>query len=291
VAVAAIGPDGRRAPYSSFGKELDIAAPGGDKRQGDSGGILQNTIDPRNPARSVYAAYQGTSMASPHVAGVAALLYSAGARNPDEVEKALYAGASPVEGKAWSDQYGHGVLNAEKSLASIRGGSNFSPLAWAAGLLAVVLLTLGRKARPGYLNILFHPGFAIPLVLSTVGVFFLHRWVGNFGAAGEAVSVLAWPIPDWERIIFGRGKLANPIFYSALIPLVASFLALKWKAARPVLAGLAIGFAGFLGYAAWSHAPGLAYLPFTWLAIPWLVLNAAICLFVARAMLKREATR
>lgn len=37
VAVSAVGPDGVLAPYSSYGKELDIAAPGGDKRRGDQG--------------------------------------------------------------------------------------------------------------------------------------------------------------------------------------------------------------------------------------------------------------
>ena len=35
-------------------------------------------------------------MATPHVAGVAALLYAQGAESPDEVEKALFAGAKQV---------------------------------------------------------------------------------------------------------------------------------------------------------------------------------------------------
>ena len=38
-----------------------------------------------------------------------------------------------------------------------------------------------------------------------------------------------------------------------------------------------------------AHAPALAWLPFTFLAIPWLAVNALICLFVARAMLRKEA--
>jgi serine protease len=291
VAVSSVGPSGKRAPYSSYGKELDIAAPGGDKRQGDAGGVLQNTIDPRDYTRSVYAAYQGTSMAAPHVAAVAALLVAAGAKNPDEVEKALFAGAKRVEGQAWSEEYGHGLLDAEASLKAIGAGgpARFTPLWWALALLALVLLTMRGKERPGYLNMLFRPTFLVTLLLSTVGFWFLRSFLGGVsGAAGDVVEAAWLPIPDWERIIFGRGKLANPLFYSSLIPLVLSFFAIKFKGLRPALGGLALGFAAFLGYAVWSQAPGLAWLPFHFLAKPWLVVNALICLFIARAMLRQE---
>ena len=290
VAVASVGPSGKRAPYSSYGKELDIAAPGGDKRQGDAGGVLQNTIDPRDYTRSVYAAYQGTSMAAPHVAAVAALLVAAGAKNPDEVEKALFAGAKRVEDQAWSEEYGHGLLDAEASLKAMGASpTRFPPLWWALALLALVLLTMRGKERPGYFNILFRPTFLVTLLLSTVGFWFLRSFfAGASGAAGDVLEVASFPIPDWERIIFGRGKLANPLFYSSLIPLVLSFLAIKFKGLRPALGGLSLGFAAFLGYAVWSQAPGLAWLPFHFLAKPWLVLNALICLFIARAMLRQE---
>jgi serine protease len=290
VAVSAVGPNGTRAPYSSYGKELDIAAPGGDKRQGDAGGILQNTIDPRDVSRSVYAAYQGTSMATPHVAAVAALLYAEGASGPDEVEKALYAGAKRVGEQAWSEEYGHGLLDAEASLKALGGASRWPSLWWALALLALVLLTMRGRERPGYLNVLVRPSFLVPLVLATVGVFFARSWFGGAsGVAGDVVDVAWLPIPDWQRIIFGRGKLANPLFYSSLIPLLLSFLAIKFKGIRPAIGGLALGFAGFLAYAAWSKAPALAWMPFHFLAMPWLVINTFICLIIARAMLRKES--
>jgi serine protease len=291
VAVAAVGPGGTRAPYSSYGKELDIAAPGGDKRQGDEGGILQNTIDPRDPSRSIYAAYQGTSMATPHVAAVAALLYAEGASGPDEVEKALFAGARRVGERAWTEEYGHGLLDAEASLKALGGGASRWPsLWWALALLALVLLTMRGRERPGYLNILFRPSFLVPLVLATVGVFFARSWFGGAsGVAGDVVDATYLPIPDWQRIIFGRGKMANPLFYSALIPLVLSFLAIKFREFRPAIGGLALGFAGFLSYAAWAKAPALAWMPFSFLAVPWLVVNTFICLIIARAMLRKES--
>ncbi len=291
VAVAAVGPEGTRAPYSSYGKELDISAPGGDKRKGDQAGILQNTIDPRDVSRSVYASFQGTSMATPHVAAVAALLYAAGASGPDEVEKALYAGAKRVNGEERTDEYGHGLLNAQASLEAMGAGGSaqWPSLWWAVAMLAFVLMTLGRGARPGFLNILFTPSFLVSLLMATVGVFFARSWFGGAeGAAGDVVNAVSLPIPDWQRIIFGRGKLANPLFYSALIPMLLSFFAIKFTGLRPAIGGLAIGFAGFLAYGAWAKAPALAYMPFTFLAVPWLVVNAFICLFIARAMLKKE---
>jgi serine protease len=159
----------------------------------------------------------------------------------------------------------------------------------AAGMLAVVLVSLGKRMRPGYLNVLFNPRFLLPLILSTVGFFFSRFAADAFsGPASDVLDATAIPIPDLDRIIFGRGKLANPLFYSALIPVVASFFAVRWKGLRPVVGGLAIGFAGFLGYAMWAHAPALAWMPFKFLAMPWLAINCFICLFVARAMLQKE---
>lgn len=299
VAVGAVGPGGTRAPYSSWGKELDLAAPGGDKQQGEEGGVLQNTIDPRDPSRSIYAYYQGTSMAAPHVSAVAALLFASGARNPDQVEKALFAGARPASGDSgWNEQYGHGLLSAEASLGALGAAEvprslaqvSWTPLLWALGLLAAVLLTLRGRERPGMLNVVVKPAFFLPLLGATVGFFFLRWLLASPGTAGasELLELAPLPIPDWQRIIFGRGKLAHPLFYSALIPLLCSFGAIRWKGLRPVVGGLALGFAGFLAYSAWAKAPALAYLPFTFLAIPWLMLNLFVCLFLARAMLRRE---
>ena len=294
VAVSAVGPSGKRAPYSSFGKQLDIAAPGGDKRAGPEGGILQNTIARGNPAQSVYESFQGTSMATAHVSGVAALLYATGAKTPDQVEKALFEGASPVDGREWSEEYGHGLLNAEQSLKVVgrASGLSWTPLFIAVGGLAALLLTLRPRQRPGYLNVLFSPAFFIPLMLATVGVFFA-RWAfgGARGLAATLVDYASLPIPDWQRFLFGRGRLAHPLFYSALIPLFCSAFAIALKQLRTLVAGLAVGFAGFLFYAAWARAPGLVYLPFNFMALPWLVANGIVCLFIARAMLNKEAGR
>lgn len=73
ISVAAFGPDGGLASYSSFGNEIDIVGPGGDQDAtgNQEDGVLSLYSTALDPP---YIFYQGTSMAAPHVAGVVSLL-------------------------------------------------------------------------------------------------------------------------------------------------------------------------------------------------------------------------
>jgi len=77
VAVAATNRSGGRASYSNYGSLITVAAPGGSTSSGSSGGVLSTlNSGTTTPGSDNYAFYQGTSMAAPHVAGVAALMIS-----------------------------------------------------------------------------------------------------------------------------------------------------------------------------------------------------------------------
>jgi serine protease len=95
VTVAATGRVGGLANYSNFGSSIDIAAPGGDMSR-DSGILSTIGTGASTLTGYSYANYQGTSMAAPHVAGVAALVASLHPTwGPSQIEAAIYAGVRP----------------------------------------------------------------------------------------------------------------------------------------------------------------------------------------------------
>jgi subtilisin family serine protease len=75
VAVGAFGPDGKMARYSNYGAWVDILAPGGSDANVREEWILSTVPDNSRPD-GPYSYMSGTSMATPNVAGVAALLIS-----------------------------------------------------------------------------------------------------------------------------------------------------------------------------------------------------------------------
>lgn len=127
--VASTGPEGLRAYYSNYGPGITIAAPGGDKQYGLTGAILSTVMADAGYMRSGFDFYQGTSMASPHVAGVAALVMAAsnGHLKPQTVEQILFAtthdfGSSKDSNVSCVGQKpcGHGILDAEQAVKAAK---------------------------------------------------------------------------------------------------------------------------------------------------------------------------
>jgi serine protease len=131
MAVAAVTPTRERAGYSNTGSYVEIAAPGG------AGSGFPSTdqvwqIGPNQldlllapfrsaPAFNRYqnAALAGTSMATPHVAALAALLYSQGVTKPSAIEAAIKRFARDLGPAGRDDEFGFGMIDARATLRGL----------------------------------------------------------------------------------------------------------------------------------------------------------------------------
>jgi serine protease len=135
VAVGATDRSHNRAYYSSSGSWVELSAPGGSFRGfPDEGGILQQTLDLLSvetftsppalftaPRFDVLAYYYfiGTSQATPHVSGVAAMLMQQGITSPAAVEAALEKFATDRGAAGHDNDFGFGEINARNTLRGL----------------------------------------------------------------------------------------------------------------------------------------------------------------------------
>jgi len=122
IAVGAVDYSETVTSYSNKGDGLDLVAPGGDTNKDLNGdgfvdGVLQET---RIDGTWGYWFFQGTSMASPHVAAVAAMLYSYNTANtPDNVREALTSTARDIGDAGFDNVSGHGLVQAHAALLHV----------------------------------------------------------------------------------------------------------------------------------------------------------------------------
>ncbi|MFE3068464.1 S8 family serine peptidase [Streptomyces sp. NPDC059247] len=129
ITVASTNRDGSRSYYSNFGALVDVAAPGGETRRAtDTPGTvttpenaIYSTLNSGTTTQSAenYKPYQGTSMAAPHIAGLAALLKSAKSTlTPAQIETAIKANARPLPGTC-TGGCGSGIADTAKTVDSV----------------------------------------------------------------------------------------------------------------------------------------------------------------------------
>jgi serine protease len=128
IAVSAVSYDLRLATYSNSGPQTAVTAPGGDQSRNSPAGadLIVSTYAAFQGGvrRAAYAGLQGTSMATPHVAGVMALMRAVNpSLTPAQVDTLLASGALTQElGAAGRDSsFGYGLINALKAVQAAAG--------------------------------------------------------------------------------------------------------------------------------------------------------------------------
>lgn len=279
-AVSALDSAGKLSWYSNHGPNVDVAAPGGDTRSDLNGdgmvdGVVQNTIAVMDPSRQGYFAFQGTSMACPHVAGVAALVAAQGVTNPAAIAKVICSTATSRGREGRQAGYGAGVVNAQA--ATYRAGFVYGAgrLCCALVVLALAVASFLRR-RCGAGIMLSAPG----AVLASSGLFFLPVLLPMSFPHCELVTM---GMPAWGLALFGTAGHGSPLLYSCLVPILLSLLAQENKWLRYAVVGVAAGFAGCLLFEAVALTVYVHYVPHM-LARLWLLGNGLFCLFLAQVL-------
>lgn len=143
ISVGAIDSTGAKSSFSNTGPELDLMAPGEN--------VYSTSI-------SGYKNFSGTSIASAHVAALAGLIVSANPKliNKD-VENVLTAMAG---GGGWNEEYGWGIINAEKAL---KEATNFTAISKREGLSISITNPLPDTMVFGIANIYVSANSDVPI--------------------------------------------------------------------------------------------------------------------------------
>jgi subtilisin family serine protease len=140
IAVGATTPADTRAPFSTYGQELDVVAPGGKASEPDPiGDAVLSTY--WTSSGSTYAYMEGTSMAAPFVAGAAALLRSfVPTATAGEIRSAIEVSAKDISAAGFDNYTGNGLLQMRNALDYLTGQDTTPP-------------TTTSNALPGYENV------------------------------------------------------------------------------------------------------------------------------------------
>ncbi|MEO1671332.1 MAG: S8 family peptidase [Cyanobacteria bacterium J06631_2] len=301
ISVSATNAAGDKASYSNFGAGVDISAPGG-SADSDTGKIIQNTINP-STGESVFVGFQGTSMAAPHVAGVAALVRATGVDTPDEIRDILKQSARKVE-EDHLNHFGAGHLDANAAVqVALKGKITFNDFFrwlrksgylnlgfWIDGGAVALLPKLGMVVGSYLLAWLLRTYLPMTLALNSglifgsSGLFFLQGlyW---FDLPQWPMRLFGSSLPELGNVVLGNSNL-NPLFASALIPFLLTALllnsSLKWFAI-----GSSIGVAACLGISAFTD-PGIWLLGSGAIARTYLIVNAFLCVGLAYLASQRD---
>ena len=293
IGVGATDAQGERAEFSNYGAGVDISAPGG----GNGSEIWQETIDP-DTNTPIISGLHGTSMAAPHVAGVAALIKSTGITAPDEIFAVLQQSVRKIEQDP-QNYYGAGQLDAAAAVKLaqtgkitvndffrwLRDNGYLNLRFWIDGgaiaLVPKLAMVLGSYLL-AFLIRTYVP-FGLPLmsgmVLGSSGLFFLQGFY-IFDLPQAPFRILGSSIPELGNAIAGNSIL-NPAFASVLIPLLLMVACWSLPQGKWFAVGTSLGVSACLLVSA-VVAPQMWLLGDGEIARIFLVVNGLLCFGLAR---------
>jgi serine protease len=271
IAVSATDSNDNLAWFSSRGPEVAIAAPGVN--------VTQQTIcDAGRNRCEIFGSFSGTSMASPHVAGAAAMMIGLGVAGPQAVRAALASGAVPKDD---ANLFGAGILNAATSATQIFWRHE--------GLRALALLVLGgfvvRRIRKRGGEPVSTASMALGALFGGLGLLPMLPLLHVLPRLGEQrwLAELAMrPLGEWDLLADAGLHRWLPLA-NALPVLALTVLFFGVKSLRPSIGGFALGVSALLTQLA---VQGDVATPFGSFATRlWLFANLVLCLWIARLAL------
>jgi serine protease len=276
LAVSATDKNDNIAWFSSRGPEVAIGAPGVS--------ITQQTVCEAGKNKcEQWGVFNGTSMASPHVAGAAALLVGQGITDPDAVRATLQATAKPKDDK---NLFGAGILDAGSAVLrthwvhlGVRLAALFAFFAIVAARIKKQRGTLEGGAGK-YVAALFAGAGLLP-VLPVLGV------PARAGAFRWLCELAMRPFGEWDMLL-APGLHKWLVLASAAPSFLLVSLFFANKRLRPIVGGFALGTAALMTQIGFSSE---ALFPLGKLGL-WIFcgLNAAVCLWLARFALDAKKT-
>ena len=271
IAVSATDANDKIAWFSSRGPEVAIGAPGV--------GITQQTVCNGGKDKcEIFGTFSGTSMASPHVAGIAAMIAGLGVTDPAAIRSVLEHSAVKKDDPKL---YGAGILDGKAAASRVHFWHVAVRLS---ALLALGLFVASRIKRRGG-EMVRSKGMVFGALLGSVGLVPIVPLLKLGAHTGKLriVSELAMrPLGEWD-ILWSVGLHRWLLFASALPAVALTALFFGVPRLRRVVGGFALGSAALAVELAVSGNVGFVAGPM--LLRVWTIASALVCLWIARIAL------